>query len=101
MIDITNELTFKTARSGGKGGQNLNKVESMVEGSFYVDGAAMLTESQKHLIKEKLANKINLAGNLLVRSQHERSQLANKLLVIKNQSVGKFGSSCPEKEKAN
>ncbi len=89
-IDITSEILFQTARSGGKGGQNVNKVETMVEGRWQVAASALVTEEQKIRIAEKLQNKITDEGFLLVKSQSERSQLGNKLEVIKkmNQLVG-------------
>jgi ribosome-associated protein len=81
-IDITKELIFQTARSGGKGGQNVNKVETMVEGYFSIRRSALLTEEQKAILEKKLAGKINAEGFLQVRSQVHRSQLANKEEVI-------------------
>jgi ribosome-associated protein len=83
VIDITYEIKFKTARSGGKGGQNVNKVETMVEGYWHIGNSALITDEQKIMLKEKLANKINADGFLLVKSQAERSQLGNKEQVIK------------------
>ncbi len=82
-MDVTKEIKFKTARSGGKGGQNVNKVETMVEGYLHIDNSAILTEEEKLMIKEKLANKITDEGFLQVKNQTERSQLGNKELVIK------------------
>ena len=82
MIDVLKEIKFKTARSGGKGGQNVNKVETMVEGSFHVASSEILTDAQKDILLEKLAKKITNDGFLLVKSQRERSQLENKEDVI-------------------
>lgn len=83
MVDILKEIEFKTARSGGKGGQNVNKVETMVEAWVHVASSNILNEEQKHLIAEKLANKITDEGYLLVKSRTERTQLGNKDEVIK------------------
>ncbi len=82
-IDITKEIQFKTARSGGKGGQNVNKVETMVEGRWLINESPIVNEQQKNIIHQQLSNRITSDGILLVKSQTHRTQQENKEEVIK------------------
>ncbi|MEJ6492043.1 MAG: alternative ribosome rescue aminoacyl-tRNA hydrolase ArfB [Flavobacteriales bacterium] len=79
---LQTEVTYKTSRSGGKGGQNVNKVSSKVELNFDVLKSKLLTDEQKDLISLKLENRINSEGVLQIVSQSERSQLKNKKVVL-------------------
>lgn len=79
--DITaleSEITFKTSRSGGSGGQHVNKVSTKVELDFDVANSRMLSEEQKAVLLEKLASRLTTTGMLQIISQSGRSQSGNK-----------------------
>ncbi|MDR2237769.1 MAG: aminoacyl-tRNA hydrolase [Chryseobacterium sp.] len=78
MKDFSKELSFKTSRSSGAGGQNVNKVETSVTVLWKVAESAFFNEDQKILIQEKLKNRINAEGLLFLTVSESRTQLMNK-----------------------
>lgn len=75
---ILKEVKFIASRSSGPGGQNVNKVNTKVELRFDILNSDFLTQEQKNLLVQKLANKVNNEGVLILTSQEKRTQLKNK-----------------------
>lgn len=106
--DLVKEVKFKTSRSGGKGGQNVNKVSSKVELNWDVNTSNLITDEQKKLISLKLANRLNSEGLVQVITEEERSQLLNKersldkliLLIVKALHVPKLRKASKPKKSA-
>jgi ribosome-associated protein len=80
---IQKELKFRTSRSSGSGGQNVNKLETRVEALFEVEASSGLNADEKRVIQTKLVARINKEGLLSTVAQESRTQLSNKEKAIK------------------
>jgi ribosome-associated protein len=80
--ELQKEVSYKTSRSGGKGGQNVNKVSTKVELLFSIDNSILFTDEEKLLLNEKLQTRFNKDGLVQVICDEERSQYLNKEIAV-------------------
>ena len=81
--ELKQEISFSVSRSGGPGGQNVNKVNSKVTIKFDVTNSQVLTVEEKEVLLKKLSTKLTKEGVLVLTSQESRSQLENKEEVLR------------------
>src|SRR4051812_34296681 len=79
---LQKEISYKTSRSGDKGGQNVNKVSSKVELLFSINDSVLFSEEEKLLLNEKLHTRYNKDGYVQVICDEERSQYLNKEIAV-------------------
>lgn len=89
--DVTNELDISATRSGGPGGQNVNKVNSKINLRFDVKQSPSLSDEEKEKILERLGSRITNEGVLILSASSKRTQLQNKEAAIEkfNQLMGR------------
>ncbi len=80
---LTRNIFFKTSRSSGSGGQNVNKVATKVELLFDLNSSDVFTDEEKNTIRERLESRFQADGFLQIISQETRSQLENKDVALK------------------
>jgi ribosome-associated protein len=96
--ELEKEFSFRTSRSGGKGGQNVNKVSTKVELLWNFNASSLFTEEEKSKIALRLANRISNDEIFHVVAEEERTQLRNKEIAIKK-TIKLIGESLKEEKK--
>ena len=97
---LLSELTFKSIRSSGSGGQHVNKVSSKVELHFNLKNSRVLSDNQKERLLTSLKTRLTKDKILVLQCDESRSQYRNKVLVIKRfVELIKKGLKVPKKRK--
>lgn len=99
LEDLKKEINYRTSRSGGAGGQHVNKVSTKVELIFDVEQSEVLSDKQKEIIYKKLENRITKDGLLIMQCEETRSQLKNKEIVFERFITQLTIALKPEKER--
>ncbi len=77
-LQLHKETSIKATRSGGAGGQHVNKVSSKIELTFDIPGSKLLSDEQKNILLTKLDSKLSSEGILRITEDSDRSQHENK-----------------------
>ena len=93
------ELEFRADRASGPGGQNVNKTATKITVWFNVVQSKSLSDEQKKIVKQKLANHINKEGEIVISEQSSRSQWTNRVNVIRRLNEMVNDVLIPEKER--
>lgn len=99
LAGINSEVSYRTSRSSGAGGQHVNKVETRVELMFHVSASSVLTESEKAKIFIKLKTRISKDGTLIISCEESRSQARNKEIAFEKFINLLEGALKPEKKR--
>ena len=107
MIQITdtisiseNDLTFTVSRSGGPGGQHVNKVSTKVTVRFDIAASDSFSDDEKRRILARLSGRVNRDGAIQVAAQTHRSQSANREEAVERLvALLRFGLHKPRKRK--
>ena len=78
------ELIITTSRSGGAGGQHVNKTDTRITVRWNIKTTTALTDEQKNYVLEKLQARITSEGDLIIHNSESRSQLQNKKNALNN-----------------
>ena len=98
--NLTKELSFKAVRSGGAGGQHVNKVSSKIELTFDIENSKILKEEQKILLLKNLSSRLTKENVLILFCDESRSQHKNKEIVIERfLKIIKNGLTIPKRRK--
>ncbi|HTL81062.1 MAG TPA: alternative ribosome rescue aminoacyl-tRNA hydrolase ArfB [Bacteroidia bacterium] len=81
-LQLEKECELKAVRSGGAGGQHVNKVSSRMELTFSIPNSLLLDDAQKNILQEKLASRLTTDGVLRVTEDSDRSQHVNREKII-------------------
>ena len=98
--NLIKELSFKAVRSGGAGGQHVNKVSSKIELTFAIESSKELSEEQKELLLKNLSSRLTKENVLILFCDESRSQHKNKEIVIERfLKIIKNGLTIPKRRK--
>jgi ribosome-associated protein len=78
------ELVIATSRSGGSGGQHVNKTETRITVRWNIKSSSALTDEQKNYLLEKLQSQLTDDGDIVVHNSESRSQQQNKKNALNN-----------------
>lgn len=102
IIIPEHEIEVATSRSGGAGGQHVNKSDTRVTIRWNIHQTRALTDEQKQRVLQKLAHRLTKTGDLIIHQSASRSQLQNKksaLLILAHDIRAALHEPVKRKEK--